>query len=76
MIYETSLFGTIESLSSIKPNNSDTHSLIITFPEAKVTVVDWDPVEYDLKISSFHFYEFSEGIQYEDDLKVNNFFFF
>ncbi|KAG5672216.1 hypothetical protein PVAND_002358 [Polypedilum vanderplanki] len=56
------LFGNIMSLQSVSLNNSQRDALLISFKEAKLSVVQHDPDHYDLKTLSLHYFE-------EEDVK-------
>lgn len=56
------IFGNIMSLQSVSLNNSPRDALLISFQEAKLSVVQHDPDSYDLKTLSLHYFE-------EDDVK-------
>ena len=56
------LFGNIMSLQSVSLNNSPRDALLISFQEAKLSVVQHDPDTFDLKTLSLHYFE-------EDDVK-------
>jgi cleavage and polyadenylation specificity factor subunit 1 len=56
------LFGNIMSLQSVTLNNSPRDALLISFQEAKLSVVQHDPDTFELKTLSLHYFE-------EDDVK-------
>lgn len=56
------LFGNIMSLQSVSLNNSQRDALLISFKEAKLSVVQHDPDHFDLKTLSLHYFE-------EEDVK-------
>ncbi|XP_050311770.1 LOW QUALITY PROTEIN: cleavage and polyadenylation specificity factor subunit 1 [Anthonomus grandis grandis] len=56
------LFGNIMSLQSITLANSPRDSLLLAFADAKLSVVEYDPENHELKTLSLHYFE-------EDDMK-------
>jgi cleavage and polyadenylation specificity factor subunit 1 len=51
------LFGNVMSLQSVSLNNSPRDALLISFQEAKLSVVQHDPDTFDLKTLSLHYFE-------------------
>jgi cleavage and polyadenylation specificity factor subunit 1 len=56
------LYGNIMSLQSVSLSGSQRDALLISFQDAKLSVVQHDPDLYDLKTLSLHYFE-------EDDIK-------
>lgn len=56
------LFGNIMSLQSVSLNNSPRDALLISFMDAKLSVVQHDPDNHELKTLSLHYFE-------EDEIK-------
>ena len=52
LVFEKSFFGNIESLCAVRLPGTKTDNLVMSFRDAKVSVVAWDPEAYDLKIIS------------------------
>lgn len=59
-----SLFGNVMSLQHVSLSGSMRDALLISFKDAKLSVVQHDPDTFSLKTLSLHFYE-------EDDIKVS-----
>jgi hypothetical protein len=57
LLAEYELSGIVQSLAVVKLPQAKTDSIIVSFAEAKVAVVDWDPFSFSLKTVSLHFYE-------------------
>lgn len=57
------LYGNVMSLSSVTLNGSQRDALLISFKDAKLSVVQHDPDTFDLKTLSLHYFE-------EEDIKV------
>lgn len=57
------LYGNIMSLQSVSLSGSQRDALLISFKDAKLSVVQHDPDTFDLKTLSLHYFE-------EDDIKV------
>eukprot|EP00794_Sanderia_malayensis_P018647 gene18646-20528_t len=55
-----SLFGNIASMKPIRIGNSPRDSLILSFKDAKLSVVEYDPSSHDLKTVSLHYFEHEE----------------
>ncbi|XP_035792501.1 cleavage and polyadenylation specificity factor subunit 1-like [Anopheles albimanus] len=51
------LFGNIRSLQSVSLAGSQRDALLISFPDAKLSVVQFDPDNFDLKTLSLHYFE-------------------
>lgn len=62
-----SLYGNIMSLQSVSLSGSQRDALLISFKDAKLSVVQHDPDTFDLKTLSLHYFE-------EDDIKVRSIF--
>lgn len=58
------LFGNIMSMQSVTLANSPRDSLLLGFSDAKLSVVEYDPENHELKTLSLHYFE-------EDDMKVS-----
>eukprot|EP01132_Coremiostelium_polycephalum_P003714 gene3714-4627_t len=58
--FEKILFGNIESLGSIRYPDAERDSIILTFKDAKISILDYNPDTMDLEISSMHYYEKEE----------------
>lgn len=61
------LYGNVMSLQSVSLAGSQRDALLISFKDAKLSVVQHDPDTFELKTLSLHYYE-------EDDIKVCTFF--
>lgn len=57
------LYGNIMSLQSVSLSGSQRDALLISFKDAKLSVVQHDPDTFDLKTLSLHYFE-------EEDIKV------
>lgn len=55
-----SLFGNIQSIDKVRLTNSVRDALLLTFNEAKLSVVEYDPNTHDLKTLSLHYFEEEE----------------
>jgi len=64
LAYEHKLFGNIESLNAIRVGGSDLDSLVLSFRDAKVSIIEFDLATNEVKINSLHFLEHEE---YKDD---------
>ena len=62
------LYGNIMSLQSVSLSGSQRDALLISFKDAKLSVVQHDPDTFDLKTLSLNYFE-------EDDIKVRFIFF-
>lgn len=60
------LYGNIMSLQSVSLSGSQRDALLISFKDAKLSVVQHDPDTFDLKTLSLHYFE-------EEDIKVREF---
>lgn len=60
------VFGNIMSMQSVSLANSSRDALILSFREAKFSIVEYDPDLHDLRTLSLHYFE-------EDDMKVRFF---
>ncbi|GAM28418.1 hypothetical protein SAMD00019534_115940, partial [Acytostelium subglobosum LB1] len=54
---EVNLFASIESLNVIRLPDSSCDSIILSFRDAKVSILNYNPETQQLDISSMHFYE-------------------
>ncbi len=59
------LYGNIMSLQSVSLSGSQRDALLISFKDAKLSVVQHDPDTFDLKTLSLHYFE-------EEDIKVGD----
>jgi len=59
---EFPLFGTVTGLARIKTRNSKSggEALLISFKDARLSLVEWDPERHDLATISLHYYEQDE----------------
>ncbi|KAK5584382.1 hypothetical protein RB653_005993 [Dictyostelium firmibasis] len=57
LIIEKTLFGTIESMACVRYPNSERDSLILTFRDAKISVLDYNSDQLDFEIRSLHYFE-------------------
>lgn len=60
-----SLFGNIMSMEAVSLANSSRDALILSFKEAKFSIVEYDPDCHDLRTLSLHYFE-------EDDMRVSH----
>lgn len=58
------LFGNIMSIQSVSLANSQRDALLLAFSDAKLSVVEYDPENHDLRTLSLHYFE-------EEDMKVS-----
>lgn len=58
------LYGNIMSLQSVSLAGSQRDALLISFKDAKLSVVQHDPDTFELKTLSLHYFE-------EDDIRVS-----
>lgn len=63
-LIQFTLFGNIMSIQSVNLANSPRDALLISFCDAKLSVVEYDPESHDLKTLSLHYFE-------EEDMKVS-----
>uniref|UniRef100_A0A8C5AQL7 Cleavage and polyadenylation specificity factor subunit 1 n=1 Tax=Gadus morhua TaxID=8049 RepID=A0A8C5AQL7_GADMO len=52
-----SLFGNIMSMASVQLSGANRDALLLSFKDAKLSVVEYDPGTHDLKTLSLHFFE-------------------
>lgn len=57
------LYGNIMSMQSVTLAHSSRDALLLSFRDAKLSVVEYDPETHDLKTLSLHYFE-------EEDMKV------
>lgn len=62
------LYGNIMSIQSVSLTGSQRDALLISFKDAKLSVVQHDPDNFELKTLSLHYFE-------EADIKVCRFYF-
>ncbi|XP_046842270.1 cleavage and polyadenylation specificity factor subunit 1-like isoform X2 [Xenia sp. Carnegie-2017] len=62
MVGQFSLFGAVKSIKSVKLSRNDRDSLLLSFDDAKLAIIEYDPCMHDLKTTSLHYFE-------EDELK-------
>lgn len=55
-----SLFGNVYSMQSVRIAGSPLDSLLLSFKDAKLSMLDYDPGTHDLKASSLHYFEDEE----------------
>jgi len=55
-----SLFGNIMSMQAVSLSGSARDSLLISFRDAKLSVVEYDPEAHDLRTLSLHYFEEEE----------------
>ena len=63
-IFDCSLFGNIESLAPVRisQRSNKLDCLLLSFLDAKLSIIEWDPWHHDIRTVSLHQFE-------EDDLK-------
>ncbi|KAF2073762.1 hypothetical protein CYY_004931 [Polysphondylium violaceum] len=57
LVIEKTLFGNIESMASIRFHDSDRDSLILSFRDAKIVILEYNQDTNDMEIKSMHYYE-------------------
>lgn len=57
------LFGNIMSIQSVNLTNSPRDALLLSFSDAKLSLVEYDQETHDLRTLSLHYFE-------EEDMKV------
>lgn len=57
LVYERKMFGNIESIHALRLPGSERDSLVMSFRDAKVSIVEFDPAIQDFRVSSLHFFE-------------------
>lgn len=62
------LFGNIMSMQSVSLAGSQRDALLLSFRDAKLSLVEYDLDTHDLKTLSLHYFE-------EEEIRVNNFVF-
>jgi cleavage and polyadenylation specificity factor subunit 1 len=55
-----SIFGNIMSMQAVSLSGSARDSLLISFRDAKLSVVEYDPEAHDLRTLSLHYFEEEE----------------
>eukprot|EP01133_Synstelium_polycarpum_P008360 gene8360-9819_t len=63
LVVEKKLYGSIESLACVRFPDSTRDSLILSFKDAKVSILEYNPATLQLEVTSLHYYE-------RDDLKM------
>ncbi|KAJ8942078.1 hypothetical protein NQ318_004103 [Aromia moschata] len=64
-IAQYQLFGNIMSIETVSLANSQRDALLLAFSDAKLSVVEYDPENHELRTLSLHYFE-------EDDMKAIN----
>ena len=59
--FETTLFSNIEAMGIVRLPGRTTDALIMSFADAKVSVVEWEADKRDLGIVSLHYFEKDAG---------------
>lgn len=54
------LFGNVMSMQAVSLSGSSRDSLLLSFRDAKLSVVEYDPEAHDLKTLSLHYFEEEE----------------
>ncbi|KAI1827474.1 CPSF A subunit region-domain-containing protein [Xylaria intraflava] len=59
LVAEFPLAGTVTGLAAIKSPSSPSggDALLLAFKDAKMSMVEWDPVKYSIQTTSIHYYE-------------------
>jgi len=57
LVASFSLFGNIISMQAVRLAGASRDSLLVSFREAKLSLLDYDPDVHDLKTSSLHYFE-------------------
>lgn len=57
------LFANVMSMQAVSLSNSSRDALLLSFREAKLCVVEYDPDSHDLRTLSLHYFE-------EEEMKV------
>ncbi|RMX55362.1 hypothetical protein pdam_00022855, partial [Pocillopora damicornis] len=57
LVSQYSLFGNIECLKAVRLAGNSRDLLLLSFKDAKLAVVDYDPGTHDQKTKSLHFFE-------------------
>ena len=52
-----SLFGNVVDMKVVRLGNNVRDSILLVFKDAKLSIVEYDPVNHDLKTDSMHFFE-------------------
>lgn len=65
-VSQFSMAGNVMSMQSVTLNNSERDALLLSFKEAKVSIVQYDLDTHDLKTLSLHYFE-------EEEMKVTIF---
>lgn len=61
LVYETSLFSNIQAMATVRVAGVATDLLIMSFADAKVSVVSWESEKHELGIVSLHYFEKDAG---------------
>jgi len=61
LVFETTLFSKIQAMSVVRLQGQTTDSLILSFADAKVSVLSWEADKRDLGIVSLHYFEKDAG---------------
>lgn len=57
LLAEFELSGIVQSLAVVRLPQAKADSLVVSFSEAKIAIVEWDPRAFTLRTVSLHFYE-------------------
>ena len=76
LVYETSLFSNIQAMATVRLAGSMTDFLIMSFADAKVSVVSWEAEKRELGIVSLHYFEKEAGatVRHWTILTIRNLF--
>lgn len=61
--YENMIFSNISAMGSVRLPGQSVDYLILCFPDAKVSVVSWNPLKNDIHIISLHYFEKDTGLE-------------
>lgn len=54
------LYGNVINIEAVRLGNNSRDSIILSFRDAKLSIVEYDPLTHDLKTDSMHFFENSK----------------
>eukprot|EP00058_Branchiostoma_floridae_P027043 XP_002612534.1 hypothetical protein BRAFLDRAFT_58262 [Branchiostoma floridae] len=60
LVASFSMYGNIMSVESVQLAGSDRDALLLSFMDAKLSIVEYDPGTHDLKTASMHYFEEEE----------------